>query len=82
MAAAAASAGMARTLWEVVDVWIIDRPANGLAAASLRMATGLSKVVTLNKSDEPLVPFILLRLLVLIILLLVLAEEIEEYFIG
>jgi NADH-quinone oxidoreductase subunit L len=82
MAAAGASAGMARTLWEGVDVWIIDRPANGLAAASLRMATGLSKFVTHNKSDEPLVTFVLLRLLVFVILLLVLAEQIEHYFLG
>jgi hypothetical protein len=65
-----------------VDVRLIDRPANGLAAASFRMATGLSKFVTHNKSDEPLVTFVLLRLLVLIILLLVLAEEIEHYFLG
>jgi len=82
MAAAGASAGMARSLWEGVDVWIIDRPANGLAAASLRMATGLSKFVTRNKSDEPLVTFVLLRLLVFVILLLVLAEQIEHYFLG
>jgi NADH-quinone oxidoreductase subunit L len=82
MAAAGASAGMARSLWEGVDVWIIDRPANGLAAASLRMATGLSKFVTHNKSDEPLVTFVLLRLLVFVILLLVLAEQIEHYFLG
>jgi len=82
MAAAGASAGMARTLWEGVDVWIIDRPANGLAAASLRMATGLSKFVTHNKSDEPLVTFVLLSLLVFVILLLVLAEQIEHYFLG
>jgi NADH-quinone oxidoreductase subunit L len=82
MAAAGASAGMARSLWEGVDVRIIDQPTNGLAAASFRMATGLSKFVTLNKSDEPLVPFVLLRLLVLVILLLVLAEEIEDYFLG
>jgi hypothetical protein len=73
---------MARSLWEGVDVRLIDRPANWLAAASFKMATGLSKVVTLNKSDEPLVTFVLLRLLVLIILLLVLAEEIEDYFLG
>ncbi|OAI44682.1 hypothetical protein AYO43_08965, partial [Nitrospira sp. SCGC AG-212-E16] len=66
MAAAGASAGMARSLWEGVDVWIIDRPANGLAAASLRMATGLSKFVTHNKSDEPLMTFVLLRLLVFV----------------
>jgi NADH-quinone oxidoreductase subunit L len=82
MAAAGASADMARSLWEGVDVRLIDRPANGLAAASFRMATGLSKFVTHNKSDEPLVTFVLLRLLVLIILLLVLAEEIEHYFLG
>jgi NADH-quinone oxidoreductase subunit L len=82
MAAAGASAGMARSLWEGVDVWIIDRPANGLAAASLRMATGLSKFVTHNKSDEPLMTFVLLRLLVFVILLLVLAEQIEHYFLG
>jgi NADH-quinone oxidoreductase subunit L len=82
MAAAGASAGMARSLWEGVDVWIIDRPANGLAAASLRMATGLSKFVTHDKSDEPLVTFVLLRLLVFVILLLVLAEQIEHYFLG
>ena len=82
MAAAGASADMARSLWEGVDVRLIDRPANWLAAASFKMATGLSKVVTLNKSDEPLVTFVLLRLLVLIILLLVLAEEIEDYFLG
>jgi NADH-quinone oxidoreductase subunit L len=82
MAAAGASAGMARSLWEGVDVRIIDRPINGLAAASFRMATGLSKFVTFNKSDEPLVPFVLLRFLVLIILLLVLAEGIEHYFLG
>jgi NADH-quinone oxidoreductase subunit L len=82
MAAAGASAGMARSLWEGVDVWIIDRPANGLAAALLRMATGLSKFVTHNKSDEPLVTFVLLRLLVFVILLLVLAEQIEHYFLG
>jgi NADH-quinone oxidoreductase subunit L len=82
MAAAGASANMARSLWEGVDVRIIDRPANGLAAASFRMATGLSKFVTHNKSDEPLVTFVLLRLLVFIILLLVLAEQIEHYFLG
>jgi NADH-quinone oxidoreductase subunit L len=82
MAAAGASAGMARSLWEGVDVWIIDRPANGLAAVSLRMATGLSKLVTHNKSDEPLVTIVLLRLLVFVILLLVLAEQIEHYFLG
>ena len=82
MAAAGASAGMARSLWEGVDVRLIDRPTNKLTAASFRMATGLSKFVTLNKSDEPLVTFVLLRLLVLIILLLVLAEEIEDYFLG
>ena len=82
MAAAGASAYMARSLWEGVDVRIIDRPANGLAAASFRMATGLSKFVTLNKADEPLVTFVLLRLLVFIILLLVLAEGIEHYFLA
>jgi NADH-quinone oxidoreductase subunit L len=82
MAAAGASADMARSLWEGVDVRLIDRPANGLAAASFRMATGLSKFVTRNKSDEPLVTFVLLRLLVFIILLLVLAEQIEHYFLG
>jgi NADH-quinone oxidoreductase subunit L len=82
MAAAGASGYLARLLWEGVDVRIIDRPANGLAAASFRMATGLSKFVTLNKADEPLVTFVLLRLLVFIILLLVLAEGIEHYFLA
>jgi NADH-quinone oxidoreductase subunit L len=82
MAAAGASTDMARSLWEGVDVRLIDRPANGLAAASFRMATGLSKFVTLNKADEPLVTFVLLRLLVFIILLLVLAEGIEHYFLA
>jgi NADH-quinone oxidoreductase subunit L len=82
MAAAGASADTARSLWEGVDVRLIDRPANGLAAASLRMATRLSKFVTHNKSDEPLMTFVLLRLLVFVILLLVLAEQIEHYFLG
>jgi NADH:ubiquinone oxidoreductase subunit 5 (subunit L)/multisubunit Na+/H+ antiporter MnhA subunit len=82
MAAAGASAGMARLLWEGVDVRLIDRPANGLAAASFRMASGLSKFVAPNKSDEPLVTFVLLRFLVLMIFVLVVAEEIEHYFLG
>jgi NADH-quinone oxidoreductase subunit L len=82
MAAAGASADMARSLWESVDVRLIDGPTNGLAAALFRMATGLSKVITLKKSDEPLVSYVLLNLLVLAILLLVLAEDIEHYFLG
>jgi NADH-quinone oxidoreductase subunit L len=71
---------VASALWENVDVRLIDRPANGLAAASFRMATGLSKVVYLKKVGEPRVSFVLLVLLGLLMLLLSLAEEIEFVF--
>jgi NADH-quinone oxidoreductase subunit L len=73
---------VASALWENVEVRLIDRPANRLATASLRMATGLAKVVTLKKSSEPLVLYVLLMLLVLVMLLLVLAEDIEFHYLG
>jgi NADH-quinone oxidoreductase subunit L len=73
---------LASALWKGVDVRLIDRPANGIAAASFRMATGLAKVVTLKKSSEPLVSYVLLMLLVLVMLLLVVAEEIEVHYLG
>ncbi|MFO0778164.1 MAG: NADH-quinone oxidoreductase subunit L [Nitrospira sp.] len=73
---------LASALWKGVDVRFIDRPANGIAAASLRMATGLAKVVTLKKSSEPLVSYVLLMFLVFVMLLLVVAEEIEFHYLG
>ncbi|MEK7352054.1 MAG: hypothetical protein AAB177_14360, partial [Nitrospirota bacterium] len=66
-------------LWQSVDVRLIDRPANGLAAASFRMATGLSKVVDFKKVGEPRVGYVLLVFLVLLMLLSFLAEEIEIF---
>ena len=70
----------ASALWEGVDVRLIDRPANGLAAASFRMATGLAKVVDFKKVSEPRVGYVLLVFLVLLMLLSFLAEEIEISF--
>jgi NADH-quinone oxidoreductase subunit L len=73
---------LASALWKGVDVRLIDRPANGVAAALFRLATRFTKVVTFKKSDEPVVSYVLMMLLVLIILLLLLAEEVEFEVLG
>jgi NADH-quinone oxidoreductase subunit L len=67
-------------LWQNVDVRLIDPPANRLVAASLRISTGLTKVLTLKKTREPLVAYVLVMLLVLSMLLLIVVDEIEVFF--
>jgi len=78
--------GMARSLWERLDVGLIDRPANGVAAATFKMATGmtsgLSKVVTIKKAVAPGASYALVLLLVILTIFLIVADEIELYFLG
>jgi NADH-quinone oxidoreductase subunit L len=80
MTAARASAGLARALWQRVDVRLIDRPAGWLADASFRMAARSRKVVDLKKAREQHVSYVLLMLLVLLMILLVLAGGIVFLF--
>jgi hypothetical protein len=82
MGAAGTTARMARSLWESVDMRLIDRPASGLVTATFKLAEGLCKVLGVKQTGDHLVPFLLVRLLVIIVLLLVVAEEIEIYFLG
>jgi NADH-quinone oxidoreductase subunit L len=85
MTAARASAGLARALWQSVDVRLIDRPADWLADASFKMAARPRKVVDLKKASEQQaseqqVSYVLLMLLVLLMILLVLAGGIVFLF--
>jgi len=80
MTAARASAGLARALWQRVDVPLIDRPAGWLADASFKMAARASNVVDLKKAGEQQVSYVLLMLLVLLMILLVLAGGIVFLF--
>ena len=54
-------------LWQSVDVFLIDRPANALATRLFRMATTLTKAVGGKKTAEPGLPRILVVLLVVLL---------------
>lgn len=69
-------------LWQTFDVRLIDRPSSRAVNASFAVATGLSKVIAFEKAEASRVSYALMILLGILMLLLVLAEEIEIYFLG
>jgi NADH-quinone oxidoreductase subunit L len=83
MASAHATAVMSRWLWQRVDVILIDRPANGLATASFKMATGLLKAVGGKRTAaEPSLTSILLVLLVVLLVLVAVIEFVFSLVVG
>jgi len=69
-------------LWQTFDVRLIDRPSSRVVNASFQLATGLSKVVAIEKAEASRVSYALMILLGILMLLLVMAEEIEIYLLG
>jgi NADH-quinone oxidoreductase subunit L len=61
-------------LWRGIEVFLFDRPANGLATALFKMSARLSKVVDVKKTTKSELLRIMLVILVMLLILLLVVE--------